>query len=39
MFFGIEDFQQGNVSLCHPHLNVEFSRYGGNAKATVELER
>lgn len=38
VFFGIEDFQQGNVSLCYPHLNVEFSRYKGKRKAAIELE-
>lgn len=38
VFFGINDLQQGDVSLRNPHLNAEFSRYKGKGKVTIDPE-
>lgn len=36
VFFGIDDFRQGMISLTSPHLNVEFSRQKGKGKVQIE---
>jgi hypothetical protein len=38
VFFGVDDVQQGNISLCQPHLNVEFSKSKGKRKAVIDDE-
>jgi hypothetical protein len=38
VFFGVDDVQQGKISLCQPHLNVEFSRSKGKRKAPIDGE-
>lgn len=38
VFFGIDEFQQDNISLRHPHINVEFARLKGKKKAPIDGE-